>query len=244
MTSTSLVADLRAAAQLLRESKRILVLSGAGISKASGIPTYRDADGLWETGDNIKYSHIDGYRSHPEAFAKFWEERRGQMRATKPNPAHQALHELQKNRPGTLLVTQNVDGLLQQAGCTDVLELHGNLWRSRCGGCSVVGKGVLGRCIRCGRRMRPDVVMFGEMLPEDVLLQAQIGATQSDLVLVTGTSAAVYPAADLPITALRYGAKLVIVDVQPPPGLADAAHAIVVGPAEKVLPELMDRAFG
>lgn len=232
---------MRKATLLLSQANHILVLSGAGLSKASGIPTYRDTGGLWETGDNLKYSHIDAHRKDPASFSKFWASRRKEIASARPNPAHLALHRLQEHKLDTLLVTQNVDGLLQQAGCTGVLELHGNLRVSRCGGCGLRGEGAfLGRCLNCFSRMRPDVVMFGESLPQDVLISAQAGASHCDVILVVGTTAAVYPAAELPVIALRFGAKLIVMDVEPPQ-LALAADVVLKGRAEELLPELVER---
>ena len=222
----------------MRRAQRILVLSGAGLSKASGIPTYRDSGGLWTSGDNLRYSTIDAYRADPASFTKFWDARRAEMGKVSPNPAHFALRELQQKKPGTVLVTQNVDGLLQDAGCDGVLELHGTLKRLRCGVCERPGTGMSGRCVNCGALMRPDVVLFGEMLPEDTLLAAQVAAAQCDVVIVVGTTAEVYPAAELPATAMRHGAKLIVVDTDPPE-LRRAAHAVLKGPAEELLPALL-----
>jgi NAD-dependent deacetylase len=235
-------AALRQAAQLIRQARRVLVLSGAGISKASGIPTYRDTDGLWETGDNLKFSHADAYYADPAAFAAFWRARQKSMKTVRPNPAHLALAELQRVKPGTSMVTQNVDGLLQAAGCVDVVALHGNLKRRRCGGgCGARdGRALLGRCLHCGARMRPDVVLFGENLSSADLIKAQTSATECDVVLVVGTSAVVAPASELPLVAMRFGAKLLVMDVEPPQ-LALAADIVLLGRAEALLPELVAR---
>jgi NAD-dependent deacetylase len=218
-----------------------MVLSGAGLSKASGIPTYRDTDGLWETGDNLKYSHVDAYRADPAAFVEFWRARQDSLKAVLPNPAHKALAELQQVKPGTTMVTQNVDGLLQAAGCQDVVELHGNIRRLRCGGCDARdGRTLMGRCGHCGARMRPDVVLFGENLSSADYLKARMSATACDVVLVVGTSAVVAPASELPGLALRFGAKLVVVDTERTP-LADVADIALLGRAESLLPELVAR---
>lgn len=241
MNRPSPAAAIRDAALFLGQATRILVLSGAGLSKASGIPTYRDSGGLWVTGDNLKYSHIDAYHEDPASFSIFWAARRKEIAFAQPNAAHLALKELQKHKRETLLVTQNIDGLLQQAGCEGVLELHGNLMSSRCGGCGSSGTGALAEiCVHCSAPMRPNVVMFGEALPEEALFSAEMGASQCDVILVVGTTAAVYPAAELPVIALRHGAKLIVIDVEPPL-LANAADVVLEGKAEELLPELVER---
>jgi NAD-dependent deacetylase len=242
MKPTYSASSLRDAASLLANAKRIVVLSGAGISKASGIPTYRDAGGLWTIPDNLlKYSHIDAYKNDPRAFSEFWGARLAEIGPAKPNPAHQALRELQDAKPDTVLVTQNVDGLLQAAGCQGVLELHGNLRAYRCGGCGASNKPALfGRCLSCFSRVRPNVVLFGEELPPEVLHSAEGAASKCDVFLVVGTTAEVYPAANLPVIALRWGAKLIVADPNLPL-LASAANVVLESKAEEVLPELVER---
>ncbi len=231
------------AGRLLAAADRICVLSGAGLSKASGIPTYRDAGGLWRSEDNLKYSHADGYKADPAGFSRFWSARMRDIGQARPNPAHEALARLQRTKPGASMVTQNVDGLLQEAGCADVLELHGNLHTLRCTGCGRVGAPQFRwRCLRCLGRVRPDVVLFGENLSEDTVNEARERARKSQVFLVVGTTALVYPAADLPVLALRWSAKLIVMDVERPL-LAAAADVYLEGRAESLLPELVDRAL-
>lgn len=242
MDSSNTITKLLESAEWVAKATHICVLSGAGISKASGIPTYRDIGGLWESGDNLKFSHIDGYRDYPAQFAKFWKDRIREMSGASPNPAHTALRDLQRLKPSTRLVTQNVDGLLREAGCTDVIELHGNLRELKCPGCTrVSGPALFGRCLRCGGRTRPNVVMFGENLKESVLKAAQDSARNCEVMIVVGTSALVYPAAQLPIIALNNGARLIVMDVEKPL-IGHAAHCYLEGKAEELLPELVQRA--
>lgn len=221
---------------LLRNASRVVILSGAGLSKASGISTYRDAGGLWQT-EAVKYASIDGYAADPAGFSRFWRERQRELSRARPNAAHQALSRLQA-QTHTALVTQNVDGLLQEAGCTGVIELHGSLRRTRCSECASKRPALLGRCLRCGGRMRPDAVLFGEELDGDVLSLSQEAAKDCDLFLVVGTTALVYPAADLPIRALRGGAKLMVIDPELPL-LATTAHVALAEKAEEALPRLV-----
>jgi NAD-dependent deacetylase len=231
--------SLATAVELLRGARRIVVFSGAGLSKASGIPTYRDADGLWMDRNAVRYSHADDLARDPEGFTRFWAQRLAVVEDASPNPGHQALAQLQRLRPATRLITQNVDGLLGIAGCLDVLELHGSLRRWRCDHCgNRRGPWLFHRCRRCGARARPDVVMFGEMLNEGVLLDARTAAQECDVFVVVGSTAVVYPAADLPLVALAHGGRLVTLNMEPL-HLDAAAGAVLRGPAEDLLPRLV-----
>ena len=231
--------SLATAVELLRGARRIVVFSGAGLSKASGIPTYRDADGLWMDRNAVRYSHADDLARDPEGFTRFWAQRLAVVEDASPNPGHQALAQLQRLRPATRLITQNVDGLLGIAGCLDVLELHGSLRRWRCDHCgNRRGPWLFHRCRRCGARARPDVVMFGEMLNEGVLLDARTAAQECDVFVVVGSTAVVYPAADLPLEALAHGGHLVTLNMEPL-HLDAAAGAVLRGPAEDLLPRLV-----
>lgn len=240
MTTPYPTAELRLATELLRKARRITVFSGAGISKASGIPTYRDAGGLWRVEENLRFSHIDAYKENPRAFAAFWATRTAAMRSVSPNAAHVALAALQGLR-NTALITQNVDGLLTQAGCGGVLELHGNIHRHRCDTCGTKsGRAFVGRCLGCWKPIRPDVVLFGEQLDKQVFVDAQVAASDCDVMLVVGTSAVVEPAASLPVTAIQFGASVIVMDVEDSP-LSRAADVVLKGQAEVLLPELIER---
>jgi NAD-dependent deacetylase len=231
--------SLATAVELLRGARRIVVFSGAGLSKASGIPTYRDADGLWMDRNAVRYSNADDLARDPEGFTRFWAQRLAVVEDARPNPGHEALAQLQRLRPATRLITQNVDGLLGIAGCLDVLELHGSLRRWRCDHCgNRRGPWLFHRCKRCGSRARPDVVMFGEMLNEGVLFDARTAAQECDVFVVVGSTAVVYPAADLPLEALAHGGRLVTLNMEPL-HLDAAAGAVLRGPAEDLLPRLV-----
>lgn len=238
--SCDLSASLSLATDLLRNARRIVVFSGAGLSRASGIPTYRDADGLWKSGNALQFSHAEDAQRDPGGFTKFWAQRLSAIESASPNPGHAALALLQRLRPATRLVTQNVDGLLTLAGGQDVLELHGSLRRWRCDRCgNRSGPWPFHRCLRCGAHARPDVVMFGEMLNAGVLLDAQVAAQECDLFLLVGSTAIVYPAAELPQTALSHGARLVTLNLEPLPQLDDAATVVLRGASEDLLPKLL-----
>ena len=215
-------------------ARNIAVLSGAGLSKASGIPTYRDTDGLWQNTQALKYASIEAYQADPGSFRHFWRARRRELRRAHPNAAHIALRELQMKK-STTLITQNINGLLQRAGCTGVIELHGSMARSRCGQCGRSRWSLFDRCLNCLGHMRPEVILFGEELPKEALSRAFASAQHCDLFLLIGSTAVVAPAAELPVLALRAGAKLIVIDTEPPL-LAHAADVVLTGPAEVLLP--------
>jgi len=236
------------AASWLRSADRIAVLSGAGLSKASGIPTYRDKGGLWTREGTAKFSSLEGLARDPEGFRAFWEERRREVAKARPNPGHVALAELQRLKPATALITQNVDGLLTTAGAVKVLEIHGSLSRERCGVCGAV-RAVSAqdaderpmRCTTCSAAsFRPDVVMFGEYIDLHVGAEADYLSKTSQVFLLAGTSAVVYPAAGMAEKALSRGAKLVIVNLEPTP-LDGQADAVIHGRTEEVLPQILKR---
>jgi NAD-dependent deacetylase len=238
----SLSNDLARAADLLRAATRIASLSGAGLSKASGIATYRDQGGLWTEAGNLKYSQAENLRLDPEGFRAFWAARRAEVAPAQPNAGHLAFAQLQALRPGTVHATQNIDGLLTRAGCDGVLELHGNLMRDRCLACdapAVPHVDGASRCTQCGGELRPDVVLFGEMLPARVWADAEMAAKRSEVFVVAGTSALVHPAAGLPARALSRGAKRVVVNAEATPLDADA-DVVLRGPCETLLPALVE----
>jgi len=225
-------------AELVGSSKAIVVLSGAGLSKASGIPTYRDAAGLWRSAENLKYSHTNSYRDAPDEFMLFWQDLGQKLLQAKPNSGHFALAELQRKKSSTVLITQNIDGLLQVAGCTRVLELHGSIRRLQCEECGLTSEYRLDRCLRCGGHMRPAVVLFGESLDELTLSAAQAAANNSDLMILVGTRAEVYPAAFIPFLAMQNNAKLIVLDTEQTE-ISSLADFFVRGNAEELLPKLI-----
>ena len=224
--------------------RSVVVLTGAGVSAESGVPTFRGPGGLWR-----EYRAED--LATPEAFARdpglvweWYDWRRQLVARCKPNPAHEAIAELERRVPDFLLVTQNVDGLHRQAGSRRLVELHGCLWRMRCPREGTVIEDrevplsvIPPRC-KCGGMLRPDVVWFGEALPADALQSALRAAEDCDLMLVVGTSAVVQPAASLPLMAKEHGATLIEVNPDPTPltGHADETHR---GKAADVLPRLL-----
>jgi NAD-dependent deacetylase len=232
--------------QWLTPADRVAVFSGAGLSKASGLPTYRGPGGLWSNEDVARMSHAETWKKQPEAFKAYWRKTRETFLHTMPNAAHTALAELQKRKPGTALITQNVDGLLQKAGASRVYDIHGSLARERCDDCGHVipapapGTPDVG-CDVCKApafRMRPDVVLFGEFPDMDVFAEAELAAKRAELVLVVGTSAIVHPAAGLLEKAQFRGARIVEINTEAT-ALTERADAVLRGPAEAVLPVLL-----
>ncbi len=241
------------AVAVLRHAAAIMVLTGSGVSAESGIPTFRDAlTGVWARFDPAALASRAGYLRDPARSWRWYAERRAHARAAAPNAAHRALAALERQAPGMVVVTQNVDGLHQRAGSRKVIELHGSLERARCfdEDTPVDGWESLAdadastppRCPRCGGPLRPDVVWFGEMLPPTVLRAAFDAAAGCDVFLSIGTSGIVEPAAWLPFIALERGATVIEVNPAPTPLSAHATH-VVRGPAGVVVPALL-RAAG
>src|SRR5574341_154130 len=194
----------------LRAARHVAVLTGSGISAESGVPTFRDAQtGLWAKYRPEELATPEAFRRNPRLVWEWYEWRRGLVAKAAPNPGHLALAELERRVPRLTLVTQNVDGLHQQAGSRGVIELHGNLQRTKCFEENVVVEAwpITGaappRCPRCGGLLRPDVVWFGEALPQPALAAAVEAAQACDLFFAIGTSALVQPAASLPFEAIR-----------------------------------------
>jgi NAD-dependent deacetylase len=221
----------------------VVALTGAGISAESGVPTFRGEGGLWRSFRPEELATPGAFRRDPKLVWEWYDWRRGLIASCEPNAAHRALAEMEAELPDFMLITQNVDGLHQSAGSRHALELHGNIWRTRCTGCGQVTEDYQvplpqfpPRCPECAALQRPDVVWFGELLSRDVLDAAWAAAERCSLMLVIGTSAVVQPAASLPVVALRNGARLVEVNPVDTP-LSAHAHEVLRGPAAEVLPD-------
>jgi NAD-dependent deacetylase len=233
--------------KLLRSAQRVAVLTGAGISAESGLATFRGAGGLWEGQRVEDVATPSAFARDPRLVWRFYNLRRANLAKVQPNPGHQALVTLeQRLGDGFTLVTQNVDGLHQQAGSSNVLEIHGAIRRVRCTGCGVTeDRGTLElpdlpACAACGHLLRPDVVWFEERLPPGIWSRAEQAVSNCQCLLVVGTSALVYPAAGLIDTAQAAGAKVIEINVTPTSATAGVDVALQ-GPSGKVLPELLSR---
>ena len=246
-------AELAAVSALIAAASRIAVLTGAGMSAESGIPTFRDArTGLWASHDPMRLASPEGFAADPGLVWRWYAERRAGVIAAEPNAGHRALAAFQRAHPGRLaIVTQNVDDLHQRAGSEDAIRLHGDLledrWFDACrrharGGnvCDPAwaAPGEPPACAECGNRVRPGVVWFGEALPLAAFEAAERAVKACDVLLVVGTSGAVHPAAGLALQARRAGAQVVIVN--PHPSELDAvAHRRLRGTAAGLLPRLL-----
>jgi len=231
-------------AALLLRARSVCVLTGAGISAESGVPTFRSPDGIWAKFKPEELANFDAFMRNPALVWEWYHQRRKVMREVRPNPGHLALAELENEVEDFTLVTQNVDNLHQRAGSRKVLELHGNLERSYCVKCgtSVKDKGeegdvVVPRCAVCGGMVRPDVVWFGEMLPQEVFEEAERAAERSELFLTVGTSAVVHPAASLPFVARQHGAFVVEINPEETEVSSIASERLAM-PAGEALPAL------
>lgn len=240
---------LRAGRALVRQAKRVVALTGAGISTPSGIPDFRSsASSLWELADPMEVASIWAFRRRPEAFFDWVRPLAKTILTAKPNPAHIALARAEQLGYLMAILTQNIDDLHHRAGSRRVLELHGHLREATCMRChAVIDAGPTLRefietghpphCA-CGGILKPNVILFGEMLPHVILAQAQQEAQACDLMLVAGSSLEVMPASDLPMLAKEAGAKLVIVNLAPTP-LDDEADIIVRADVAKAIPALL-----
>lgn len=223
------------------------VLTGSGLSAESGVPTFRDAQtGLWANFQPEELATPTAFRRNPRLVWEWYEWRRKLVAAAKPNPAHLALVELEQGVPRFTLVTQNVDGLHQRAGSREVIELHGNINRTKCFEEDRVVTDwpdtdeVPPRCPHCGGMLRPDVVWFEEALPETALTLALERSADCEVFLSIGTSTVVYPAAGLPFHARSRGATVVEINPSSTP-LTKEADYVINGAAGLVLPELLRR---
>lgn len=232
------------ARSLLKSAKSIAVLTGAGISAESGIPTFRGAAGLWKQFRPEELATPEAFARDPQTVWEWYHWRRKLIAQAKPNAGHQALARLEQVAPSFTLITQNVDGLHQAAGSKEVLELHGSIWKLRCTqcGCEWVDRntsesGQLVYC-QCGALARPGVVWFGESLPPGVWQSAEQAIKSCDLLLVAGTSAVVYPAAGLVPLASSSGAKVIEINIEPSP-MSGIVNVQLTGRAGEILPNLI-----
>ncbi|MGH2762413.1 MAG: SIR2 family NAD-dependent protein deacylase [Thermoleophilaceae bacterium] len=221
-------------AQLLRNSEHAVVLTGAGVSVPSGIPDFRSpGSGLWENVDPMEVAHIDAWRRDPDRFWRFYGERFASLVDKEPNDAHLALAELERRGLIRAVITQNIDRLHRRAGTERLVEVHGSIERSvclRCGGRVPLERlidrlrdgGGAPECPACVVPLKPDVVLFGELLPEQAMADAQALALDSDLMVCVGSSLEVYPVAGLPAMTRGSGGRIALVTQGPTPYDGDA----------------------
>lgn len=197
----------------IKNIEKIVFVTGAGISQESGIPTFRGKDGLWRNYDAMKLATIDAFYDNPKLIWEWYNERRKNIFAAQPNLGHKAIAELEKYTE-VVVLTQNIDGLHQKAGSSEVLELHGSIIKIKCSVCDFKDEIItefseVPPLCKCGNILRPDVVWFGESLPQDIWQKAMVFASQCDLMIIAGTSLVVSPANTLPIYAKQNNAILI-----------------------------------
>ena len=229
-------------ADKLQQAKKIVFVTGAGISQESGIPTFRGNDGLWKKYDPMQLATINAFNQNPKLVWEWYEDRRKNILAAKPNAGHVAISELAKHKEVWVL-TQNIDGLHQRAGSQNVLELHGSIITIKCTVCNFKDKitsdfSEMPPLCKCGNILRPDVVWFGESLPQDVWGDAMTHSSLCDVMVVAGTSLSVSPANLLPMYAKQNGA--LIIEVNPEETLMSASMDLSIrSTSAKALPELV-----
>jgi NAD-dependent deacetylase len=239
--------QLDRAAAFIAGAPRIAALTGAGISAESGVPTFRGADGLWKTYRAEALATPEAFERDPALVWEWYDWRRGLIAAVEPNAGHAVLAAWERRIEDFTVITQNIDGLHALAGSSNVVELHGNIWKLRCTREGTVEDSratPLARippvCASCGALLRPHVVWFGETLDPEVLDRAFTEAAACRAMLVIGTSAVVEPAASLPRAAARAGAKIIEINIDPTP-ITPLADVFLPGKAGEILPRLDER---
>jgi NAD-dependent deacetylase len=235
---------LAQAREWLAQADAIAILTGAGISAESGVPTFRGAEGLWKDYKPEELATPEAFARDPKLVWEWYDWRRGIIAKATPNPAHKALVQLEIRKPRFTLITQNVDGLHDLAGNGKILKLHGDIWRMRCTACGAnfpnrrVPLPKIPPHCACGGLARPGVVWFGEPLPEGMIKEAEHAASSAKVFLVIGTAAVVNPAASLIPYAKQSGAK--VIEVNPEPSAATTfVDCHLQGPAGEILPKLI-----
>jgi NAD-dependent deacetylase len=228
----------------LEKAEAVTVLTGAGVSADSGVPTFRGESGLWRNFRAEDLATPVAFERNPRLVWEWYNWRREKIAGCSPNPAHAALASMENLIPGFTLITQNVDGLHRSAGSRKLIEIHGNIWRVRCLDCRRITENrevpipILPSCVGCRGRLRPDVVWFGESLdPEDI--RRSLRAVQSsELLLIIGTSGVVQPAASFATIAKQSGAYVVEINIESTPG-SHTADTVLIGRAAEVVPRLL-----
>jgi NAD-dependent deacetylase len=242
--SEDLSIQLNSILHIFEPESKIVILTGAGMSEESGIPTFRGKDGLWTRYDPAVFATAEAVRLRLDKVWKMHDELRQLVASKRPNPGHYAIAEFEEYFNNLTIITQNVDNYHQDAGSSNVLEVHGNAWRVKC---VVEDKSwtdktqhfdVLPPKCNCGSPLRPDVVFFDEPLDKDVIDSAFTAANAADIIMVIGTSCVVYPAAYIPVLGKQSGAKLIEINQEFTP-ITSLADASIMGKSGKILPDLL-----
>lgn len=242
------------AAELFRNARHVVVLTGAGISTPSGIPDFRsEGTGLWARDEPLETASLSTFRTAPEKFFNWFRPLASQIFYAQPNPAHTALAEFERAGYQNTIITQNIDGLHQKAGSTQVVEMHGTLRTLSCTQCykqfpseeylkPFIASGTIPMCTKCNGILKPDVILFGEQLPQSAWQAAQRLTRQCDLMLVAGSSLEVLPVAGLPIQALDHGAHLIVIN-NTATYVNVRADIVITDNVATIIPEIMKRAI-
>lgn len=244
--------NIQFAADLIRQAKHAVMLTGAGLSTPSGIPDFRSTGtGLWSKDEPLEVASLSTFRTNPERFFAWFRPLASQIFYAKPNPAHIALAELEKSNHLKSIITQNIDTLHQKAGSKTVIEMHGTMQTLTCTQCyhqvnaepylaPFVETGEIPHCPKCNQILKPDVILFGEQLPQAAWHKAQTAARQSDLMLVAGSSLEVLPVAGLPMQTLDRGGHLIIIN-NAPTYINVRADVIFSEDVSTILPAITER---
>jgi NAD-dependent deacetylase len=231
----------------LNDATSIVFFTGAGISAESGIPTFRGKDGIWNKLKPEELANFNAFMKNPDMVWEWYQHRRNIIHETGPNPAHHAIVEFEKYYHDVAVITQNVDNLHGRVGSKNIYELHGNIERNYCIDCKSeyddtkidLSKKQVPKCDNCGGLIRPDVVWFGEMLPQKVFADAELKAEQSDVCFIIGTSAVVYPAAYIPTSAKRNGSYLVEINIEETE-ISSFVDYSLFGRAGEIMPKIIE----
>jgi NAD-dependent deacetylase len=251
LASNSAIED---AAVLIRRAERAVVLTGAGISTPSGIPDFRsEGTGLWSRDEPLEVASLTTFRTAPERFFQWFHPLARRILIAQPNAAHLALAKFEGSGQLRTIITQNIDGLHQKAGSQHVIEMHGTLRTLSCANCfkqfaaepflqPYLEEGKIPQCLSCNGILKPDVILFGEQLPQSAWYEAQRAARQCDLMVVAGSSLEVLPVAGLPMQALDRGAHLIIIN-NTPTYLNVRADIVIMDDVAATIPEIAKRVF-
>ncbi|MBN2060961.1 MAG: NAD-dependent deacylase [Deltaproteobacteria bacterium] len=237
--------DINEFKKRLRAAERVAVLTGAGISAESGIPTFRGDEGLWKNHRAMELATPEAFARDPELVWEFYKWRREVIGKAGYNRAHKALVEMENRIPQFALITQNVDGLHSLAGSGNVLEIHGNIWKSRCTGCGLItlnydeDMGRIPRCSECGEILRPDVVWFGESLDPSILSKAMDVCRKCEIMMVIGTSSIVQPASSLAFMAKEANAVVAEINIERT-AQSDTMDFVLTGKSGEIVPDLLE----
>ncbi|MFH0734864.1 MAG: NAD-dependent deacylase [bacterium] len=230
---------------IIKAAKNVVFFTGAGISAESGIPTFRGKDGIWNKLRPEELANFNAFLKNPDLVWEWYQLRKKIIDENRPNPGHLAIAQSENIFENVTVITQNVDNLHRRAGSKNVLELHGNIEKNYCIKCKkryddlkTTNDKKAHKCTICGGLIRPDIVWFGEMLPQDVFDDSEKAAKKCDVCFVVGTSAVVFPAANIPILAKRYGAVIVEINIEKT-DMTAFAHYSLFGTSGIILPELL-----